>query len=168
MPDAMRVVMTVVALAFGGVIYVIIPGALVLFYRSPHVKATCEARDPVVRWTDACPLPVLAVSLMLGLGAAWMPVMIVASRSVVPCFGCYLSGAPAAANSHRTARSWQATTWTSPPPAKRLSDGSLRAASSHRSGTAWKAAPLSANAASTPSLTSVGTSCEKAQRQYTM
>jgi len=97
MPAAVRVVITLFTLAFCTVIYVIIPGALVFFYRSPHVKATCEARDPVPRWTDACPLPVLAVSLMLGLGAAMMPLLIGAYHSVVPCFGRYLSSAPAAA-----------------------------------------------------------------------
>ncbi|MCX7009318.1 MAG: hypothetical protein NTY53_19070, partial [Kiritimatiellaeota bacterium] len=97
MPAAFRVVFTVIMLAFCTLFYVIIPGALVLFYRSPHVKATCEARDPVPRWTDACPLPVLAVSLMLGCTAAMMPLVILCYHSVVPCFGTYLSGAPAAA-----------------------------------------------------------------------
>ena len=97
MPAAARMVITLFTLATCSVIYIIIPGALVFFYRSPHVKATCETRDPVPRWTDACPLPVLAVSLMLGMGAAMMLLLIGAYHSVVPCFGRYLSGAPAAA-----------------------------------------------------------------------
>lgn len=97
LPALARIVILVFTLGVGVVCYVLIPGALVLFYRSPHVKATCAARDPVPRWTDACPLPVLAVSLMLGLGAAMMPLMILFYHSVVPCFGQYLSGVPAAA-----------------------------------------------------------------------
>ncbi len=96
MPAAARAVLTVIMLGFCAVFYVILPAVLVFFYRSPHVKATCEARDPVPRWTDACPLPVLAVSLILGLGAAMMPLMIVIYRCVIPCFGTYLNGAPAA------------------------------------------------------------------------
>jgi hypothetical protein len=97
MPAAAQVAVIVFALAFTSVIYIIIPGALLVFYRSPHVKATCEARDPVARWTDACPLPVLAISLMLGLGAATVPLLIVGYHSIVPCFGIYLSGLPGAA-----------------------------------------------------------------------
>jgi hypothetical protein len=45
---------------------VLLPGAFVLFYRSPHVKATCERRDPSVPWTDRCPAPVLAAALLSG------------------------------------------------------------------------------------------------------
>jgi hypothetical protein len=60
--------------AFGSilVIYVLIPGALVLFYRSRHVKLTCEARDPVARWTDRCPLPVLAMCILQMFGAVYL------------------------------------------------------------------------------------------------
>jgi len=97
LPVVARIVIMVITLGVGVVCYVLIPGALVLFYRSPHVKATCAARDPVPRWTDACPLPVLAVSLMLGFGAGMMALMPLFYLSVVPCFGHYLSGAPAAA-----------------------------------------------------------------------
>ncbi|MBI5397135.1 MAG: hypothetical protein HZA91_17695 [Verrucomicrobia bacterium] len=73
-------------------IFLIIPVVLMLFYRSAHVRATCEARDPAPRWTDACPLPVLAASLWLGLGAASMFAIPLCSNSVVPCFGALISG----------------------------------------------------------------------------
>jgi hypothetical protein len=96
MPAAARVVATIFALGFTSVMFVILPGLLVLFYRSPHVKATCEARDPVARWTDACPLPVLAVSLILGYGAVWMAVMLFFYHGVMPFFGYLLSGLPGA------------------------------------------------------------------------
>ena len=78
-----------------GVIFLVIPGALVCFYQSRHVKATCEARDPVRRWTDACPLPVLAAALWLGLGALCMLPMPLAYKSVLPFFGTLLTGLPA-------------------------------------------------------------------------
>ena len=94
MPDAVKVVAIIVALGVTAVMFIILPGLLVLFYRSPHVKATCETRDPVTRWTDACPLPVLALSLFLGYGALWMVFMLVAYHAVMPFFGYLLSGLP--------------------------------------------------------------------------
>ena len=94
LPEAALVVAMIVALGFTSVIFVVLPCALVLFYRSPHVKATCEARDPVVRWTDACPLPVLALSLLFGISAVSMLPMLVVYHSVIPFFGRLLTGAP--------------------------------------------------------------------------
>ena len=93
MQDAARIVMMIVMLGFLGVFMLAIPGALVLFYKSPHVKATCEVRDPVRRWTDACPLPVIALSLILGFGAVSMLTMPLSYHSVIPFFGRLVSGA---------------------------------------------------------------------------
>ncbi|MBZ5496557.1 MAG: hypothetical protein LAP85_09150 [Acidobacteriia bacterium] len=84
-----------IGIIFIAIFFVALPGAMVLFYQSHNVKATCEARDPVVRWTDTCPLPVLASSLWLGLGSLCLMVMPLLYRSVVPWFGSLLSGAPA-------------------------------------------------------------------------
>jgi hypothetical protein len=78
------------------VFYIIIPGAIILFYGSRHVKATCEQRDPQVRWTDRCPLPVLAVSLMAGCSAACVPLTGLYNW-VIPFFGVILSGPAGAA-----------------------------------------------------------------------
>ena len=77
--------------AFMTVLYVIIPAVFVLFYGSKNVKATCEFRDSRVRWTDKCPLPVLALSLMFGFWAVSMP-FTVFYGSVIPFFGFILSG----------------------------------------------------------------------------
>lgn len=96
MPPAGIVVITLITLGFCAVIYIVIPAALVLFYRSPHVKATCEARDPLPRWTDICPLPVLALSLLLGGAVLGLPLTMVLYKSIVPCFGQYISGLPGA------------------------------------------------------------------------
>ncbi|GMU65251.1 MAG: hypothetical protein AMXMBFR36_15250 [Acidobacteriota bacterium] len=45
-----------------------LPALFVLFYRSPHVRSTCAARDPRPRWTDRLPLPVLSLVLLHGFG----------------------------------------------------------------------------------------------------
>lgn len=97
MPDGARAVAMIVVLGVTSMMFVILPGLLVLFYRSPHVKATCETRDPVTRWTDACPLPVLALSLFLAYGAVWMVIMLLAYHGVMPFFGYLLSGLPGGA-----------------------------------------------------------------------
>jgi hypothetical protein len=74
-------------------LYIVIPTVWGLFYSSKHVKATVEARDPVTRWTDRCPLPVLAVSLWLVFAAIMKFVLPVAYHGVFPFFGILLSGA---------------------------------------------------------------------------
>lgn len=81
-------------LAMVGCIYIVIPGALVLFYQSRHVRATCEAKDPHVRWTDRCPLPVLAVSVVWAAAAFFMP-WAFCYGAVFPLFGILVSGLPA-------------------------------------------------------------------------
>lgn len=91
-PPEVKTAIMVVQAIFAFVFYVVIPGVLVLFYRSKHVKATCEARDPVVRWTDRCPLPVLAVSLWAAVAAVAMLVFPFCYRGILPFFGVFLSG----------------------------------------------------------------------------
>lgn len=55
-------VMTCMAV-FAGLFGVVVPAAMILFYRSPHVRATCQALDPHPRWTERVPLSLLALSL---------------------------------------------------------------------------------------------------------
>jgi hypothetical protein len=95
MPPGVQAMAVAVTLGILAVLFLILPGALVAFYQSRHVKATCEARDPAPRWTDACPLPVLAVCLWLWFGAATMLVMPLSGMSVLPLFGSLVSGFPA-------------------------------------------------------------------------
>ena len=94
LPEAAKMMMVIISTVTIGVIYLVLPTVWILFYRSPHVKATCEARDPVPRWTDACPLPVLAVCLWLAPGAVMLLLMPLAYRGVLPFFGTFLSGLP--------------------------------------------------------------------------
>jgi hypothetical protein len=77
-----------------GIVYLLLPLAFVLFYRSPHVKATCEARDPQLRWTDRCPLPVLASSFLYGIGAVALLFIAVTYR-LLALFGVIIDGLPA-------------------------------------------------------------------------
>jgi hypothetical protein len=96
MPAGAMVVMQVVMFATVLVIYILVPGIFVLFYQSKHVWATCQARDPKIRWTDKAPLPVIALSLCLAFGAAYMPTM-AAYNFTIPLFGKMIQGMPGAA-----------------------------------------------------------------------
>jgi len=71
-PQGVVVFMKYAMTGFAAIFGVLLPSVLLLFYGSKNVKATCEARDHKVRWTDRCPLPVLAVSLWLYFMAASM------------------------------------------------------------------------------------------------
>ena len=77
---------------FFGLFFVVLPALWIFFYNSRHVKATCEARDPVARWTDACPLPVLGFSLWTWLAVPMMLVMPLVGHGVMPFFGMFISG----------------------------------------------------------------------------
>ncbi|MEZ6047561.1 MAG: hypothetical protein R3C11_18665 [Planctomycetaceae bacterium] len=90
-PPQMYLFFLVVMLGTMGCIYILLPGIFIWFYRSPHVKATCEYHDPHLRWTDRCPLPVLAISLMLGAGAFSM-IFSASYGFVIPFFGILLKG----------------------------------------------------------------------------
>ncbi|MFY9821991.1 MAG: hypothetical protein WAM82_11460 [Thermoanaerobaculia bacterium] len=75
-------------------LYIVVPGGLLLFYRGPNVKATFEAKDPSIPWTDRVPAPVLALTLLLGLGALCSFVGL--GYGVFPIFGYVLTGLAAA------------------------------------------------------------------------
>jgi hypothetical protein len=92
MPPAAITGMIVGTVVFFGIFFVLVPAIWTFFYNSRHVKATCEARDPVTRWTDACPLPVLAFCLWTWFAVPMMLVMPLASHAVMPCFGVFVSG----------------------------------------------------------------------------
>ncbi len=70
------------------------PGIWTYFYNSRHVKATCEARHPVPSWTDACPLPVLAMVLWLVYSVLMTAIMPLIGMGVQPFFGTFLAGLP--------------------------------------------------------------------------
>src|SRR4030042_2094287 len=96
MPAGAAQIVKYVTVGFMAIFYVIIPAVLVLFYGSRNVKATCDLRDTQVRWTDKCPLPVLALSLMFGFWAVSIPFMGFYGWAF-PFFGAILSGLQGAA-----------------------------------------------------------------------
>ena len=75
------------------------------------MKATCEARDPVLRWTDACPLPVLALCLWLAVSVPMMLLMPVMGHAVMPFFGMFLTGLPGALLCLAIAALWCYAAW---------------------------------------------------------
>jgi hypothetical protein len=93
-PGTMEAIV-IITVAFTGGLFVVIPGIWAFFYSGKNVKATCEHRDPVVRWTDRCPLPVLGAAIWVALCAACMLMLPLAGMAVLPMFGSLLSG-PAA------------------------------------------------------------------------
>lgn len=94
MPPGAFVAVMLITLLFMGVLFIVIPGVMVFFYGSRHVKATCEARNPTPCWTDACPLPVLAVVCWLLFSGASMLFMPVSYGGVMPFFGTLITGFP--------------------------------------------------------------------------
>lgn len=52
-----------------GVFGIAIPLAFILFYRRPDVKTTVERLDPVPRWTDRHPVPILIFAAWMFFGA---------------------------------------------------------------------------------------------------
>lgn len=109
-PGAMAVAMVFMFL-FLGFFFVLLPAVWTFFYRSRHVKATCEARDPVARWTDACPLPVLGLSLWLVISVPMMLLMALLGHVVMPFFGVFLSGLTGAAFCLALATLWSYAAW---------------------------------------------------------
>jgi hypothetical protein len=97
MPPAAIVIMQVVMGAVMACIYILLPGLFLVFYQRESVRATCWRRDPQVRWTDRCPMPVLAVCILHGSSALCMPLSAAYYGFVMPAFGHILSGAAGAA-----------------------------------------------------------------------
>jgi hypothetical protein len=88
-------VMITLMIVFLTVFLVLLPIAFVVFYRREDVERTCRHRDPVERWTDRTPLPVLGASLAFFVGALYTLLLAVTSP-MLPLVGHYLTGIPAA------------------------------------------------------------------------
>jgi len=111
LPPGAITIMTIFMLLFMSFFFVVLPAIWVFFYGSRHVKATVERRDPVQRWTDACPLPVLGLSLWLGLGVPFMLFMPILGHGVVPFFGTFLRGFPGSLIYLVVAAVWACCAW---------------------------------------------------------
>jgi hypothetical protein len=90
-PFGIIAVIITVIIVFCAVFTVAVPIAFVVFYSRRDVEQTCRHHDPVERWTDRAPLPVLAASIVLGVGAAYLAVVGV-TVPMFPFFGRYFTG----------------------------------------------------------------------------
>jgi hypothetical protein len=111
LPPAAKDAVLVVMFLFCGIFMVGLPAVWVFFYGSCHVKATCETRDPRPCWTDACPLPVLALCLWLLLGVPMMLLMPIVGHGVMPFFGIFLTGLPGTLLCLALAALWSYAAW---------------------------------------------------------
>jgi hypothetical protein len=76
-------------------IYILLPGVFLVLCHRESVHATCQRRDPMTRWTDRCPMPVLALSILLAFSVVSMS-WVVPYGCVMPLFGVSSSpGRPA-------------------------------------------------------------------------
>jgi len=87
---AVAVILTVM-IVFFAIFFVAVPLAFVIFYRTKNVEETCRHKDPVERWTDRCPLPVLAASLLFASASGYYLLMSF-TTPIFPFFGEYLTG----------------------------------------------------------------------------
>jgi hypothetical protein len=88
----MAVILTLI-IVFAAIFLVLIPIAFVIFYSRGDVAETCRRRDPIPRWTDRTPLPVLGASVVLTTGAIYL-LLVGVTTPIFPFFGRYLTGIP--------------------------------------------------------------------------
>lgn len=88
---AVVAVIVTVMIAFMAFFLIVVPLAFVIFYGRRDVGLTCRHRDPVERWTDRTPLPVLGGSVLF-FGAAIYFLLIGLTTPIFPFFGRYLTG----------------------------------------------------------------------------
>jgi hypothetical protein len=112
LPASAKSLMLLIPAITLGIIFILLPSAWVFFYQSRHVRATCAARDPMVRWTDRCPLPVIAVCLWLAFSVPMMLLMAVAYKSVIPVFGNFVVGSLGSALYTLFALAWAYAAWS--------------------------------------------------------
>jgi hypothetical protein len=93
---AVMAVMLTLIIIFMAFFLVVVPIAFVVFYSRNDVAETCRHRDPVERWTDRAPLPVLFASVVLFTGAMYL-LLTGISMPMFPFFGRYLTGIAGAA-----------------------------------------------------------------------
>lgn len=91
-PEGVLLVILVVVLGVVAVFFVALPFGFYLFYRSPHVRATCETANPRPCWTDACAFPVLTSGLWLVFSGVTLVSMPFTNHGAYPLFGRFVTG----------------------------------------------------------------------------
>jgi hypothetical protein len=89
-------VLVTVIIVFMAFFLIAVPIAFLVFYSRDDVYQTCRFRDPVERWTDHAPLPVLGASVVLFAGSLYM-LSVGLTMPMFPFFGRYLTGLAGAA-----------------------------------------------------------------------
>lgn len=84
-------VMLTLIIVFAAIFLIFVPAALVAFYGRKDVGYTCRYRDPVERWTDRVPLPVLGACVVFAVQSAYF-LSTGLSTPLFPFFGHYLTG----------------------------------------------------------------------------
>ncbi|HZZ59285.1 MAG TPA: hypothetical protein VFE31_15750 [Opitutaceae bacterium] len=69
------------------VLLVVIPALYFWYYGKRDVKLTLEARDPVSRWTDGKPVPLIGACVCLAWGAVYLLGFSLLLRTAFPLFG---------------------------------------------------------------------------------
>jgi hypothetical protein len=95
MPPEAMLAMRIFLGAVLACIYILLPGVFLVLCHHESVRATCQRRDPKIRWTDRCPMPVLALSIILALSVVSMS-SLVSFGWAMPLFGVVISGAAGA------------------------------------------------------------------------
>ena len=90
---AMAVILTIF-IVIAGIFLIFLPLVFLAFYSSRNVAETCRHRDPVERWTDRRPLPVIAVALITATSVVYYMTASI-TIPMFPFFGRYLTGAAA-------------------------------------------------------------------------
>jgi hypothetical protein len=78
---------------FAVLIYIVIPGVFLWYYRKEAVRNAVEFFDPHRRWTDGVPMPVMILGMCTLLSGAWL--LFPAITGMFPAFGTYIRGTPA-------------------------------------------------------------------------
>ena len=91
LPAEALMMMRIVSGAIMFCIYVLLPAVFLIFYQRASVWAYCQQCDTRTRWTDRCPMPVLAISILMAFTVVtmlWMPLF----GCVMPLCGYFVSG----------------------------------------------------------------------------
>jgi hypothetical protein len=94
LPAGVMAVILTLIIVLAAVFLIVVPIAFVVFYGRNDVAETCRHRDPVERWTDRVPLPVLGASVVFVAQALYL-LSAGLTAPMFPFFGRYLIGAPA-------------------------------------------------------------------------
>jgi hypothetical protein len=96
MTTGMMAVILTLVVVFLAFFLIVVPIAFIVFYSRNDVAETVRHRDPVERWTDCTPLPVLGGSVAFAVGALYLFLTGI-TMPLFPFFGRYLFGISGAA-----------------------------------------------------------------------